>query len=128
MGNSQSILGNFSAALSLWKITLHTGNRSLVGDSRFTKGKVASVTGTISFLFVCVSKVIPLSQRSGIVEWCEDTVPLGEYLIGRPGTKAGAHSRYYPGDWTSLDCRKKVKVNWRSLCFSGGPIVAPNER
>ncbi|XP_074626555.1 serine-protein kinase ATM-like isoform X2 [Acropora palmata] len=55
-------------------------------------------------------KVIPLSQRSGIVEWCEDTVPLGEYLIGRPGTKAGAHSRYYPGDWTSLDCRKKVKV------------------
>lgn len=55
-------------------------------------------------------KVIPLSQRSGIVEWCEDTVPLGEYLIGRPGSKTGAHSRYYPGDWTSLDCRKQVKL------------------
>ena len=89
---------------------------------------MASVTSTISLLFLCVSKVIPLSQRSGIVEWCEDTVPLGEYLIGRPGTKAGAHSRYYPGDWTSLDCRKKVKVNRRSSCFSVGPMVAPNER
>jgi len=55
-------------------------------------------------------KVIPLSQRSGIVEWCEDTVPLGEYLIGRPGTKTGAHSRYYPGDWKSLDCRKKIQA------------------
>lgn len=55
-------------------------------------------------------KVIPLSQRSGIVEWCEDTVPLGEYLIGRSGTKTGAHSRYYPGDWTSLECRKKVQA------------------
>lgn len=55
-------------------------------------------------------KVIPLSQRSGIVEWCEDTVPLGEYLIGRPGTKTGAHPRYYPGDWTSLDCRKKIQA------------------
>ncbi|CAH3032263.1 unnamed protein product [Porites lobata] len=55
-------------------------------------------------------KVIPLSQRSGIVEWCEDTMPLGEYLVGRPGTKTGAHSRYCPGDWTSFDCRKRVKV------------------
>ena len=64
-----------------------------------------------SFLLISLhSKVIPLSQRSGIVEWCENTVPLGEYLIGRPGTKTGAHSRYYPEDWTSLDCRNGVKV------------------
>ena len=103
----------------------HTRNRSLVGDNHFTKGKVASVTATIALLFVCLSKVIPLSQRSGIVEWCEDTLPLGEYLIGRPGTKTGAHSRYYPGDWTSLDCRKKVKVNRLSSCFPGGLVVAP---
>ena len=26
-------------------------------------------------------QVVPLSQRSGIVEWCEGTVPLGEYLV-----------------------------------------------
>ena len=114
MGNSRSIHGNFLAALSLWEDRFRYTQEIVplcVGDSHFTKGKVASVTSTISLLFLCVSKVIPLSQRSGIVEWCEDTVPLGEYLIGRPGTKAGAHSRYYPGDWTSLDCRKKVKVN-----------------
>ena len=96
-----------------------------MGDSHFTKGKVASVAATIALLFLCLSKVIPLSQHSGIVEWCEDTVPLGEYLIGRPGTKTGAHSRYYPGDWTSLDCRKRVKVNRTSSCFPGGLVAVP---
>ena len=71
----------------------------------------------LSSLCLVLHQVIPLSQRSGIVEWCEDTMPLGEYLIGRPGTKTGAHSRYYPGDWTSLDCRKKVKVMWKNVGF-----------
>lgn len=73
-------------------------------------------------------QVIPLSQRSGIVEWCEDTVPLGEYLIGRPGTKTGAHPRYYPGDWTSLDCRKKIQV--QPQCSKDIPtnIVTPSNK
>jgi ataxia telangiectasia mutated family protein len=54
-------------------------------------------------------KVVPLSQRSGIVEWCEGTTPLGEYLVGPPGKPfQGAHSRYRPRDWGSLDCRKKL--------------------
>ena len=57
-------------------------------------------------------KVIPLSQRSGVVEWCEGTCPLGEYLIGPSGVpKSGAHARYRPVDWTSLKCRKKMVVN-----------------
>ena len=42
-------------------------------------------------------------------------MPLGEYLVGRPDTKTGAHSRYYPGDWTSFDCRKRVKVLWTNV-------------
>lgn len=27
-------------------------------------------------------KVVPLSQRSGVLEWCENTMPIGEFLIG----------------------------------------------
>ncbi|XP_033125672.1 serine-protein kinase ATM-like [Anneissia japonica] len=54
-------------------------------------------------------KVIPLSQRSGLLEWCEGTMPIGQYLIG-PASKSGigAHKRYRPNDWTALDCRKKM--------------------
>jgi ataxia telangiectasia mutated family protein len=54
-------------------------------------------------------KVVPLSQRSGIVEWCEGTTPLGEYLVGPQGKPfQGAHCRYRPQDWASLECRKKL--------------------
>ncbi|KAL5010879.1 hypothetical protein ScPMuIL_013184 [Solemya velum] len=50
-------------------------------------------------------KVIPLSQRSGLLEWCEGTQPIGEYLIGRNG----AHSRYQPKDWAAIDCRNYMQ-------------------
>ncbi|KAL3883922.1 hypothetical protein ACJMK2_030148 [Sinanodonta woodiana] len=54
-------------------------------------------------------KVIPLSQRSGVLEWCEGTQPFGEYLIGNPATGViGAHPRYRPRDWSSMDCRKHM--------------------
>ena len=55
-------------------------------------------------------------------------MPLGEYLIGRPGTKTGAHPRYYPGDWTSLDCRKKIQV--QRQCSRNIPIniVTPSNQ
>lgn len=52
-------------------------------------------------------QVVPLSQRSGIVEWCEGTVPLGEYLV-HPRT--GAHLKYHPHDWPSKLCRQKMEV------------------
>lgn len=28
-------------------------------------------------------KVVPLSRRSGLLEWCEGTLPIGLYLIGK---------------------------------------------
>lgn len=28
-------------------------------------------------------KVVPLSRRSGLLEWCEDTNPIGLYLMGK---------------------------------------------
>ncbi|XP_066475514.1 serine-protein kinase ATM [Tiliqua scincoides] len=50
-------------------------------------------------------KVVPLSQRSGVLEWCSGTVPLGDFLIN---TNNSAHKRYRPEDYTSLDCQRKM--------------------
>ena len=57
------------------------------------------------------TQVVPLSRRSGLLEWCEGTQPIGEYLVGQPGVKgSGAHSRYRPKDWSFLDCRRHMMV------------------
>lgn len=54
-------------------------------------------------------KIIPLSPVSGLLEWVENTMPLGEYLIGNPrNSQHSAHSRYYPKAPTSLACRKLI--------------------
>ncbi|CAB1347999.1 unnamed protein product [Coregonus sp. 'balchen'] len=50
-------------------------------------------------------KVVPFSQRSGVLEWCSGTVPIGDFLTD---PQKGAHTRFYPQDWASLTCRKKM--------------------
>uniref|UniRef100_A0A8C4HE84 non-specific serine/threonine protein kinase n=1 Tax=Dicentrarchus labrax TaxID=13489 RepID=A0A8C4HE84_DICLA len=50
-------------------------------------------------------KVVPFSQRSGVLEWCSGTVPIGEFLVD---PNKGAHKRFRPRDWTNLCCRKKM--------------------
>ncbi|XP_067450490.1 serine-protein kinase ATM isoform X1 [Thunnus thynnus] len=50
-------------------------------------------------------KVVPFSQRSGVLEWCSGTVPIGEFLVD---PSKGAHKRFRPQDWTNLACRKKM--------------------
>ncbi|XP_063061017.1 serine-protein kinase ATM [Engraulis encrasicolus] len=50
-------------------------------------------------------KVVPFSQRSGVLEWCSGTVPIGEFLVD---PQMGAHRRFKPHDWTNLACRKKM--------------------
>ncbi|KAM9318497.1 serine-protein kinase ATM [Pholidichthys leucotaenia] len=50
-------------------------------------------------------KVVPFSQRSGVLEWCSGTMPIGEFLVD---PNKGAHKRFRPQDWTSLACRKKM--------------------
>uniref|UniRef100_A0A8C4HF10 non-specific serine/threonine protein kinase n=1 Tax=Dicentrarchus labrax TaxID=13489 RepID=A0A8C4HF10_DICLA len=52
-------------------------------------------------------KVVPFSQRSGVLEWCSGTVPIGEFLVD---PNKGAHKRFRPRDWTNLCCRKKMMV------------------
>ena len=39
-------------------------------------------------------KIVPLSQSSGLISFCEGTMSLAEYLIH----KNGAHHRYYPNE------------------------------
>ena len=69
-----------------------------------------------SFNVFLIMQVIPLSQRSGILEWCEGTQPIGEYLIGSPGSAVkGAHIRYRPHDWPPHECRVKLTVLYNNL-------------
>ncbi|XP_068173804.1 serine-protein kinase ATM isoform X3 [Antennarius striatus] len=50
-------------------------------------------------------KVVPFSQRSGVLEWCSGTVPIGEFLVD---PNKGAHKRFRPQDWTNMGCRRKM--------------------
>ncbi|XP_007934807.1 serine-protein kinase ATM [Orycteropus afer afer] len=49
--------------------------------------------------------VVPLSQRSGVLEWCTGTVPIGEFLVNN---EDGAHKRYRPEDFSAYQCQKKM--------------------
>ncbi|KAM9358741.1 serine-protein kinase ATM [Symphorus nematophorus] len=55
-------------------------------------------------------KVVPFSQRSGVLEWCSGTVPIGEFLVD---PSKGAHKRFRPRDWTNLSCRKRMMETQR---------------
>uniref|UniRef100_A0A8C3EGG5 non-specific serine/threonine protein kinase n=1 Tax=Corvus moneduloides TaxID=1196302 RepID=A0A8C3EGG5_CORMO len=48
-------------------------------------------------------KVVPLSQRSGVLEWCSGTTPIGEFLVN---AEEGAHKRYRPKDYSGYQCYK----------------------
>lgn len=40
-------------------------------------------------------KVVPLSPGAGLLQWVENTIPIGEYLIGNPKNMHNcAHYRY----------------------------------
>ncbi|KAH8295345.1 hypothetical protein KR018_010145 [Drosophila ironensis] len=68
-------------------------NQLLKQDSEFIERK----------LHLRTYKVTPLSTRSGILEWCTNSIPVGVYLVG--DGKNGAHLRYRPKDWTNNKCR-----------------------
>lgn len=52
-------------------------------------------------------QVVPFSQRSGVLEWCSGTVPVGQFLVD---PEKGAHKRFRPQDWSSLSCRQRMTV------------------
>ncbi|XP_076752966.1 serine/threonine-protein kinase tefu isoform X2 [Xylocopa sonorina] len=58
-------------------------------------------------------KVVPLTQRSGILEWCDNTVPIVTVLAGSGGVP-GLHKKYYPNDYTPITCRQKLQAVMKS--------------
>ncbi|XP_024081635.1 serine-protein kinase ATM-like isoform X2 [Cimex lectularius] len=59
-------------------------------------------------LLIRTYKVVPLSQRSGLIEWVDNTEPIGVYLAGN-NYRQGAHKRYYPKDLSTLECRQRMR-------------------
>ncbi|KYN37415.1 Serine-protein kinase ATM, partial [Trachymyrmex septentrionalis] len=53
-------------------------------------------------------KVVPLTQRSGVLEWCDNTVPITVILVGS-SDKPGMHKKYYPRGLTAEAARDKMK-------------------
>ncbi|KKY23516.1 putative ataxia telangiectasia mutated [Diplodia seriata] len=72
-------------------------------------------------------KVVPLTHRSGVIEFVQNTMPLMNYLDG-------AHQTYHPKDWNQSQCRKKItdisththeerlKV-YREVCRNFNPVL-----
>ena len=42
------------------------------------------------------------------MEWCENTMPIGQYLVGRG--REGAHLKYRPRDTKSADVRSILRA------------------
>lgn len=51
-------------------------------------------------------KVVPLSKKSGVLEWVNNSMPIGQYLSG----KKGAHEVYNPNDLVTIKCVQIMKV------------------
>lgn len=76
-------------------------------------------------------KVIPLTPCAGLLEWVENTMPIGEYLVGSPLDKINcAHVRYHPKDKISLDARREMEAaieknkhrKFREICDNFNPV------
>ncbi len=52
-------------------------------------------------------KCVPMTPQTGVIQWVENARPFGDYLMHK---ESGAHARYYPNDWTHLECREYLKA------------------
>lgn len=46
-----------------------------------------------------------MARRSGLIEWCEGTIPLGDWLANEI---TGAHQRYHPTDLPPNQAKLKL--------------------
>ncbi|KAM7347211.1 serine/threonine-protein kinase tefu isoform 2-T3 [Cochliomyia hominivorax] len=58
-------------------------------------------------LLIRTYKVVPLSTRSGLLEWCENTIPIGIYLNG-------ARKKYRPKEYSVSKCRQLAHQHLKS--------------
>lgn len=68
-------------------------------------------------LHIRTYKIVPLSQRSGILEWCANTTTMMDYLLSHNPRKLGAHQRYFPDDLDPRKCRSTVSVSGKLFSF-----------
>ncbi|VEN39029.1 unnamed protein product [Callosobruchus maculatus] len=58
-------------------------------------------------LLIRTYKIVPLSMRSGVLEWVDNSMTIGSYLVGDADTKdLGAHVTYRPQDRKPKHCRE----------------------
>ncbi|VDP97163.1 unnamed protein product [Trichobilharzia regenti] len=65
----------------------------------------ANWSDTDNGLRIRTYKVIPMAQRSGVIEWLEGTVTLGDWLANE---RSGAHQRYRPRDMPPIDAKRRL--------------------
>lgn len=57
-------------------------------------------------------KIIPLSPQTGLLQYVDNTIALGSYLVRKDDHEfEGAHARYFPKDWSSSECREYILAN-----------------
>ncbi|XP_071442660.1 serine-protein kinase ATM-like [Hetaerina americana] len=59
-------------------------------------------------LHIRTYKVVPLSHRSGIIEWCTNCTAIGTYLQGTKKV-VGAHAKFNPSDYSVNNCKDILK-------------------
>jgi ataxia telangiectasia mutated family protein len=69
------------------------------------KGDTRCLSKTLKLL---TYNVVPLSPKSGILEWVDNTQPFLDYLQDRGTRKRGAHSRYWEGEWSFQLCMEEM--------------------
>lgn len=52
--------------------------------------------------------VVPLSSRSGVLEWVDGHIPLGDWLIA-------AHEHYHPQDLKPVECREMMSSEFEKV-------------
>lgn len=63
----------------------------------------------------------------------EDSIPFGDFIVDKVSKltcKVGAHSRYYPNDWSSDRCRSILTRIWKTYQdrdTNGNGEISPSE-
>ena len=132
---SQVVVVRSSPAAGL----LECGGHRAAGQMPDRGGSAAqyrSQTGTQQShrAFPSFLQVVPFSPAAGLLEWVEDTVPLGRYLIGED-RMSGAHRRYArPGElsffesYTAMDKgQREGRPRQAFDKVAGWPAMLPEE-
>jgi len=98
------------------KVSHHRGgSRPHDAGSRANLGRLGG-----SPLHIWTYQVIPLGPTTGILQWVNDTMTLGHYLVGSlDGVEAGAHARYFPEEWNHANSSMGQRHN-DSWALPGG--------